>query len=107
MTGPLDKTARAALYRAHRDRSAVVLKPKHLRQFDREFADLTQARPGMAVLEIGCGAGLFLRYLEARGYRDIVGVDSDKGLAGALADLRVAEVHLDDARRGLDGALAG
>lgn len=107
MTGPLDETARAVLYRSHRDRSAVTLKPKHLRQFDREFADLTQARPGMAVLEIGCGAGLFLRYLEARGYRDIVGVDADPGLADALADLRVAKVHLDDVRRVLDRALAG
>lgn len=107
MTGPLDEAARAALYRSHRDRSAVTLKPKHLRQFDREFADLTEARPGMAVLEIGCGAGLFLRYLEARGYRDIVGVDSDTGLAGALADLRIAKVHLDDVRRVLDGPLAG
>lgn len=107
MTGLLDATARATLYRAHRDRGAVVLKPKHLKQFDREFANLTEARPDMAVLEIGCGAGLFLRYLEARGYRDIVGVDSDTGLAEALANLRVAKVHLDDVRRVLDGMLAG
>jgi 2-polyprenyl-3-methyl-5-hydroxy-6-metoxy-1,4-benzoquinol methylase len=50
---------------------------------------------------------LFLRYLEARGYREIVGVDSDTGLAVALADLRAAKVYLDDVRRVLDGALAG
>jgi SAM-dependent methyltransferase len=95
------------LYRAHRDRSAVTLKRKHIRQFDREFAELTQAQPSMSVLEIGCGAGLFLRYLEARRYRTIIGVDSDPGLAGALADLRVAKVHLDDIRRVLDRPLAG
>lgn len=103
----LSDEQRAAFYTSHRDRSATSFKKKHLVQYDREFAALTGATPGQSVLEIGCGTGLFLRYLEARGYREIVGLDMDKGLAAALGDLKTAEVHLDDVTQVLDGKLAG
>jgi 2-polyprenyl-3-methyl-5-hydroxy-6-metoxy-1,4-benzoquinol methylase len=32
-------------------------------------------RPEQSILDYGCGNGLYLRYLEERGYRDVVGYD--------------------------------
>ena len=87
---------RAVFYKSHRERSAITFKNKHRKQYDREFTDLTHADASMSVLEIGCGTGLFLRYLEACEYREIVGLDMDENLAGALEDLTRSEIHLDD-----------
>ncbi|MBF0130281.1 MAG: class I SAM-dependent methyltransferase, partial [Alphaproteobacteria bacterium] len=86
-------------------RSAVTLKAKHLRQFDREFGRLSAADPAMSVLEIGCGAGLFLRYLENRGYRRIVGVDVDDRLKSVLGDLTRTELLFGDIRALAETAL--
>ncbi|CAA7612085.1 bifunctional 2-polyprenyl-6-hydroxyphenol methylase/3-demethylubiquinol 3-O-methyltransferase UbiG [Magnetospirillum sp. UT-4] len=73
------------------------VKRKHLEQFDREFLRPAAATPAMAVLEIGCGTGIFLRYLKARGFSDVVGLDADAGLAPVLDDLAGFEVRLEDA----------
>jgi SAM-dependent methyltransferase len=75
------------------------LKRKHLEQFDREFLHLSDATPAMSVLEIGCGTGIFLRYLKARGFTDVVGLDSDSGLAASLDDLTGFDLRFGD---GLD-----
>lgn len=72
------------------------IKPKHLRQFDREFLHPATADPGMSVLEIGCGTGIFLRYLMARGFTRVTGLDSDIGLAPVLDDLTPFAIHLTD-----------
>lgn len=98
---------RAAFYQSHRDRSATRFKKKHRIQYDREFTDLTDASPSMAVLEIGCGTGLFLRYLEAREYREIVGIDMDENLAEALADVKRSEIYFGDVTAVLKNQLAG
>jgi cyclopropane fatty-acyl-phospholipid synthase-like methyltransferase len=97
---------RAIFYKSHRERSATTFKKKHRIQYDREFADLTDASPSMAVLEVGCGTGLFLRYLEVRGYREIVGVDTDENLSNALEDLTRSEIYLDDVTSVLQNKLA-
>jgi 2-polyprenyl-3-methyl-5-hydroxy-6-metoxy-1,4-benzoquinol methylase len=76
------------LYKRVRDRSASPLSPKHLRQYDAEFLAFTGADPTQSVLQIGCGSGLFLRFLAARGFTDVTGVDSDEGLGDVLADLK-------------------
>ena len=39
------------------------LREKHIAQFDREFWKISGCTSDMSVLEIGCGAGQFLRYL--------------------------------------------
>lgn len=83
-------------YQALRDRASVSLKKKHFRQYDFEFEHLSGADSSMSVLEIGCGTGIFLRYLEAKGYRRIVAVDMDAGLAPVLADLKTAQLHFGD-----------
>lgn len=87
---------RSQLYKSVRDRSSVALKKKHMDQYDREFESLSQADASMSVLEIGCGTGIFLRYLEKKGYGRVVAVDTDEGLTEALTDLAVAQVHFGD-----------
>ncbi len=89
-----------------KERSATNFKKKHRIQYDREFSELTNASPSMSVLEIGCGTGLFLRYLEACEYQEIVGIDMDENLADALGDLKRSEVYLDDVTSVLKNKLA-
>ncbi|HER25868.1 MAG TPA: class I SAM-dependent methyltransferase, partial [Rhodospirillales bacterium] len=96
MENYLSDNHRATFYKSHRERSSVVYKKKHRKQYDREFADLTQASSSMSVLEVGCGTGIFLRYLEACEYREIVGIDMDENLADVLEDLMRSEIYLDD-----------
>jgi SAM-dependent methyltransferase len=103
----LSDEKRAVLYKAHRDRSATTYKKKHAVQYDHEFKVLTDASPSMSVLEIGCGTGLFLRYLEDRGYREFVGLDMDEGLRHSLRDLARSEIYLEDVQTVLRNQLAG
>jgi SAM-dependent methyltransferase len=98
---------RAEFYASYRDRSATNFKPKHITQYDHEFGTLTGADTSMSVLEIGCGTGLFLRYLKSQGYSDIVGVDMDVQLGDALADLDSCEIYLDDISNILSTKLSG
>ena len=81
---------KAQAYKDIRDRSAVNLGAKHLRQFDLEFLTFTGAEPTMSVLDIGCGAGVFLQYLHHRGFRDVVAVDYDENMRDALAGIEQA-----------------
>lgn len=78
---------KAQAYKNFRDRSAITLGTKHVRQFDRAFLAFTGAEPTMSVLDIGCGAGVFLRYLKHRGFRDVVAVDYDENIHTALAEV--------------------
>ena len=92
--------AAETLYRAYRDYkhyTTPTLKPKHVARFEREFWAPLECRPDMAMLEIGCGTGLFLAYLESKGVRDFLGVDHDPELApfippAAAAHFRAVDV---------------
>jgi SAM-dependent methyltransferase len=77
-------------------RERPALKSKHLLQFDREFQKPAQADAAMRILEVGCGTGIFLRYLQKRGFTQVLGIDSDMGLAPVLADLPPDWVRLGD-----------
>ena len=73
------------------------LNPKLVRRFDREFLELSGCTPDMAVLDVGCGVGLFLAYLMQKGFRDVLGVDRDPDLATYIApeikdNIRIADV---------------
>lgn len=81
---------------AHARHDRPRIKAKHLRQFDREFLVPAAATSAMRVLEIGCGTGIFLRYLKARGFTDVVGLDSDAALAPVLDDLDGFDIRLTD-----------
>ncbi len=63
-----------------RDYKFVHLQKKHVRQFDHEFARASGFSSNMSVLELGCGNGLFLQYLEHKGAKDFLGVDRDAEL---------------------------
>ena len=57
-----------------------------LNQFYSTFLNL---RPGLTIVDVGCGTGDFTRYLAtlSRGKNRIIGIDSNaKGIAAAVAD---------------------
>ncbi|MEO5335472.1 MAG: class I SAM-dependent methyltransferase [Magnetospirillum sp. WYHS-4] len=68
-------------YDAFKNYRRPVLKAKHVRRYDREFWEPMACRTHMAVLEIGCGTGLFLAYLKAKGVAEFLGIDLDPALA--------------------------
>ncbi len=45
------------------------------RSFERVFGPFLPADTGAALLDVGCGEGSFLRYLQSRGYRNLSGFD--------------------------------
>ncbi len=88
-----------AAYRRFKGYAMPALKPKHIRRFDRDVWGPGGFRPGMSVLEIGCGTGQFLAYLAAKGLTDFEGVDHDPALRdvvpAAVRD-KLAIVDLND-----------
>jgi len=84
-------------YKGERDLSYFALHKKHIRQYDAEFLAITNAKTSMSVLEIGCGSGIFSRYLKHKGFTDVVCLDSDKRLAPVLGDLDPFQVVLEEA----------
>ena len=78
-------------YARFKDYRSPRLEAKHVAAFDREFWTPAACAPGMAVLEIGCGTGLFLAYLRHKGAGEIVGIDRDPALAAHVpAEVREA-----------------
>jgi 2-polyprenyl-3-methyl-5-hydroxy-6-metoxy-1,4-benzoquinol methylase len=59
--------------------------------------DFTNAVTGLSILEIGCGTGIFSRYLLNKGFRNVVCLDLDKRLSPALADLDPFQIIFEDA----------
>jgi len=80
-----------------RDIRYFSLQKKHIRQYDREFLKFTNATPNMSILEIGCGTGIFSRYLLAKDFSNVVCLDLDKRLAPALAGLDPFQVVFEEA----------
>lgn len=65
-------------YQAYqRKGQGTALKKKHVRQFTKDFVDASGFKSGMSVLELGCGNGLFLRFLESIGATNFAAVDGD------------------------------
>jgi cyclopropane fatty-acyl-phospholipid synthase-like methyltransferase len=73
-------------YKTFRNFDTPTLSDKHVRRFDEEFWAPAECTPDMAVLEIGCGMGLFLAYLHAKGVETFVGIDHDPSLASAIPE---------------------
>ena len=80
-----------------RDISFFSLKQKHIRQYDEEFLKFTNAVPDMSILEIGCGTGIFSRYLLEKGFTNVVCLDSDERLAPTLTNLDPFQVIFEEA----------
>lgn len=85
-----------------RDIRFFSLRRKHIRQYDSEFLAFTNADTGMSILEIGCGTGIFSRYLRQKGFTDVVCLDVDERLAPALADLDPFQVVFEEAETYVD-----
>jgi len=73
-----------------------VIKSKHVKQFDYEFWKPANCRTDCRVLEIGCGTGLFLAYLERKGVSDFAGIDADEKVLTVLPDSLKARVTIQD-----------
>ena len=96
-----------ATYRRFKAYATPELSAKHARRFDDEFWTPAGCAASMSVLEVGCGTGLFLAYLEAKGVVDFLGIDKDPALAGHLPETVAANVRFVDVweflERGADG----
>jgi cyclopropane fatty-acyl-phospholipid synthase-like methyltransferase len=66
-----------SVYDQHRTYVRAEVRPKHIRNFDDQFWKPADVTADMSVLELGCGTGLFLAYLKAKGIDDFQGVDAD------------------------------
>ena len=80
-----------------RNISYSSLQRKHIRQYDAEFLAFTNADISMSILEIGCGTGIFSRYLQKKGFTNVVCLDLDAELAPTLTDLDPFLVVFDEA----------
>ena len=76
-------------YNTFKSYSTPVVKEKHIRRMDAEIWGPGGYTADMAVAELGCGTGLVLAYLQAKGIRDIAGIDQD----AALTDVVPAQVR--------------
>ncbi|MBI5164434.1 MAG: class I SAM-dependent methyltransferase [Magnetospirillum sp.] len=65
------------VYGEHRTYVRAEVVRKHIRNFDEQFWDPAQARTDHTILDLGCGVGLFLAYLQAKGVQDVLGIDGD------------------------------
>ncbi len=93
---------KSSIYKSIRDSGYHELKNKHIRQYDKEFLYLTSATEKMSVLEIGCGTGIFLKYLKHRNFIDVHAVDYDENLKESLSDLDDFDITFMDAEEYVD-----
>lgn len=67
-------------YRIFKSYTKPNLGKKHIKDFDKHFWYPTNTQKNMSVLEVGCGTGLFLRYLHFKGVKRYTAIDSDPTL---------------------------
>ncbi len=65
------------VYDRHRTYVRAEVRRKHLAEFGRNIWEPAAFRPEHRVLELGCGVGLFLAFLQAKGVGDFRGVEMD------------------------------
>ena len=70
-----------ATYGQFKDYATPRLTAKHVRRLDAQFWTPGAGTVDMAVLEVGCGTGLFLAYLHEKGVTEFLGIDRDGALA--------------------------
>ncbi|MGY9001837.1 MAG: class I SAM-dependent methyltransferase [Rhodospirillales bacterium] len=63
------------------------LKPKRMRDFDREIWDRAKCLTNMRFLEVGCGTGQVLAYLKLKGASDVTGIDQDPALVEFIPEV--------------------
>ena len=93
-------------YAEFREYVVPEIRKKHLRQFRQNYWKNCEFFKGMSVLEVGCGTGLFLKYLETEGITDIFGIDKDPHIIKILPDELLNKVEVVDVDEYLDGLSA-
>ncbi len=73
-----------------------TLKSKHVRQFNKDFVEASGFDRRMSVLEMGCGNGLFLRFLDRIGVAHFMGVDGDPRVLGEMPAHMAGRVRISD-----------
>jgi 2-polyprenyl-3-methyl-5-hydroxy-6-metoxy-1,4-benzoquinol methylase len=66
--------------------------------FQKRFAPLLPKARDARILDVGCGYGEFLYFLQRAGYSDTCGIDLDSAHVKIASDLGVGQVHRADAR---------
>jgi SAM-dependent methyltransferase len=94
-------------YASHKGYATPTLGPKEVRRFDAEIWGPATFSPGHSVLEIGCGTGLFLAYLKAKGVSRLLGIDLDAAVASVLPDQVRPHFTSGDARALLEDPATG
>ena len=84
------------VYDRHREYVRPDLRAKHIRQFDRHVWNVGGFAPAHAVLEIGCGTGIFLAYLAHKGITDFAGIDLDPLVKDHMPEDLAARVTISD-----------
>ena len=74
------------VYNKHRTYVKSEVRRKHLRRFDKKIWLPSGMTAQHSVLELGCGTGLFLAYLEAKGVAKFTGMTVTRK-AGTLCQL--------------------
>ena len=66
----------------------------HWRPYDKTIGQFLPAAPDAVIVDVGCGAGILLEWLQARGYTHALGIDID---AGQIAFCSRLGVHAEQA----------
>jgi len=91
------------VYAAFKRYQTPVVKPKHVRWYDREFWIPAGCTPDTAVLELGSGTGEFLSYLKAKGVTRFQGVEQDANAVAVMEAGLSEHVFVGDIWDFLDG----
>ena len=83
-------------YAEFREYVVPEIRKKHLRQFRQNYWKNCEFFKGMSVLEVGCGTGLFLKYLETEGITDFFGIDKDPHIIQILPNELLNKVEVVD-----------
>lgn len=72
-------TYRQVLYSRYWSTQFSTLNPEHAQdrtpELEADYRDLLPQRRDARILDVGCGMGHFLRYVQAKGYANAIGVD--------------------------------
>ncbi len=74
-------------YKDFKNYEPPTLKPKRIRDFDREIWDRAKCHVDMSFLEVGCGTGQVLAYLKSKGAANVTGIDQDPALIEYIPEI--------------------
>ncbi len=82
-----------AVYATHRTYVRAEVRKKHVAEFTRNIWAPAKLSAETRVLELGCGVGLFLAYLQEMGVREFTGVEMDPNVRDYMPEQIAARVE--------------